>query len=276
MLLVKPDSASHWYLPDRTPFHSVPRADGEGQRSTTLRDARKVGAYPSVTNVLGVLAKPALDAWKQEQAILAALTLPRREGESEDDFAKRVVEDMGAQVNKAADLGSAVHRACEVYAQTHELPEHPGVARLFAPVQEWFDTMVEAVRLVERVVVHHALGFGGTVDLVAKLRLTGTWSVVDFKTQRLKRDTKGQSKPNFYDTWALQLEAYRQGLLAEADGPAPQDIVSVVISSDEPAPVAVKVWPRELLPNCWRAFQCAHHLWTWNKGYQPVTAPYLA
>ena len=64
MILIKRESASHWYLPDRTPFHEVERADGKGLRPVTLRDARKVRAYPSVTNILGVLAKPALDAYR--------------------------------------------------------------------------------------------------------------------------------------------------------------------------------------------------------------------
>jgi len=57
--------------------------------------------------VLGVIAKPALDAWKQEQAILAALTLPRNEGEPLDEFAlvARHEDDFadprGFQVRKA-------------------------------------------------------------------------------------------------------------------------------------------------------------------------------
>ena len=94
MILIHRESPSHWYLPDGTAYHEVPRTDGNGMRSATLRDARKVNAFPSVTNILGVLAKPALDAWKQEQAILAALTLPRRDDEPLDSFAHRVVADM--------------------------------------------------------------------------------------------------------------------------------------------------------------------------------------
>lgn len=65
MLIVPRESASHWYFPDGTPLHEVPRADGKGQRPTSLRDARKLGLFPSVTNVLSILAKPGLDAWKQ-------------------------------------------------------------------------------------------------------------------------------------------------------------------------------------------------------------------
>ena len=82
-----------------------------------------------------MLAKPALDAWKQEQAILAALTLPRRDDEPLDSFAHRVVADMTEQVRDAADLGSAVHAAIEVYLQTGEPPENPDILRLFEPVK---------------------------------------------------------------------------------------------------------------------------------------------
>ena len=102
MTLIQRESPSHWYLPDGTPYHEVVRADGNGTRAVTLRDARKVNALPSVTNILGILAKPALDAWKQEQAILAALTLPKRDDEPLDAFARRVVDDMGEQVRAMA------------------------------------------------------------------------------------------------------------------------------------------------------------------------------
>ena len=272
MILVKRESASHWYLPDRSPFHEVERADGKGLRSVTLRDARKVGAYPSVTNVLAVLAKPALDAWKQEQAILAALTLPRLDGESEDDFARRVVADMSAQVTKAADLGTAIHAACEVYAQSAALPESRDVRALFEPVREWFDMEVERIACVEAIVAHHEFAFAGTVDLVAKLRSTGDWAVIDFKTQRVKADAKGVPKPNFYETWPMQLEAYRQAILHSGVGKQPKDIVSVVINSQSPMPVTPKVWPREEHAGYWNAFINARNLWVWMKGYNPIAS----
>ena len=66
MILVRRESASHWYLRDGTPYHEVERADGKGMRSATLRDARKSLAFPSVTNILSILAKPGLDAWRIE------------------------------------------------------------------------------------------------------------------------------------------------------------------------------------------------------------------
>ena len=91
-------------------MHSVPSAKGE-LRPTTLRDARKLGLLPSVTNVLGVINKPELVEWKMTQAVLAALTLPRKEGEVLDVFAKRVVEELNkARSRERATTASAAER----------------------------------------------------------------------------------------------------------------------------------------------------------------------
>lgn len=277
MILIQRESASHWYLPDGTPYHDVPRADGNGTRSVTLRDARKVNALPSVTNILSVLSKPGLDAWKQEQAIMAALTLPKRDDESLDAFARRVVTDMSEQVRSAADLGSAVHAAIEVYLQTGEPPENPEILRLFEPVKLWIDEHIERIGLVEAVAVHSEFGYAGRIDLVAKLRSTGTWAVIDFKTQKMKPDKKGLFQAAFYETWPLQLMAYFRALNHAGEcSRRLEDIASVVINSVEPTPVQVMIWPREEHEPFWQAFHCARELWCFTKGYRPAPAAALA
>lgn len=270
MILVHRESPSHWYLASGEPYHEVVRADGNGMRPVTLRDARKVNALPSVTNILSVLAKPGLDAWKQEQAILAALTLPKQDEETLDAFARRVVADMSEQVRSAADLGSAVHAAIEVYLQTGEPPENLDIQRLFEPVQLWIDDHIERVALVETVAVHSEFGFAGRIDLVAKLKCSGTWAVIDFKTQKMKPDKKGIYQANYYETWPLQLMAYLQALnhMGECSRKL-EDICSVVINSVEPTPIQVKVWPRADHAAYWQAFQSARELWCFTKGYRP-------
>ena len=277
MILIQRESASHWYLPDGTPYHDVLRADGNGTRSVTLRDARKVNALPSVTNILSVLSKPGLDAWKQEQAIMAALTLPKRDDESLDAFARRVVTDMSEQVRSAADLGSAVHAAIEVYLQTGEPPENPDILRLFEPVKLWIDEHIERIGLVETVAVHSEFGYAGRIDLVAKLKSTGTWAVIDFKTQKMKPDKKGVFKAAFYETWPLQLMAYFRALNHAGEcSRRLEDIASVVINSVEPTPVQVKIWPRDEHEPFWQAFHCARELWCFTKGYRPAPTAALA
>jgi hypothetical protein len=251
-------------LRDGRPFHEIAKKDGSGNRPVTLADARKVMALPSVTNVLGVLAKPGLDAWKIEQGIMAALTLPRRGDEPLDAFAHRVVEDMGEQVEKAADFGSAIHAACEVYALNKQLPQDIRLLGFLESWFHWFDDNVERIAAVEQVFVHHEHGYAGRVDMVALLKGVG-WAVVDFKTQKVKRSAKGEAKPAFYDTWPLQLAAYRQAILASGAKDV-KGLVSVVIDSANPGPVHVKHWTGV---DYFGSFLAALELWKYVKGYDP-------
>ena len=264
MILIQRQPASHWYLRDGRPFHEIAKKDGSGNRPVTLADARKVFALPSVTNVLGVLAKPRLDAWKIEQGIMAALTLPRQAEEPLDAFAHRVVEDMGAQVEKAADFGTAIHNACEVYALNKQLPQDIRLLNFLEDWVRWFDSNVERVASIEQVFVHHEHGYAGRVDMVALLRGIG-WCVVDFKTQKVKRSAKGEAKPAFYETWPLQLGAYRQAILASGAKDV-KGIVSVVVDSAQPGPVHVKQWTGV---DYFGSFLAALELWKYVKNYDP-------
>src|SRR5438132_7932364 len=275
MILIQRQPASHWYLRDGRPFHEIAKKDGSGNRPVTLADARKVLAFPSVTNVLGVLAKPTLEAWKIEQGILSALTLPRQPGEDLGEFAKRVVSDMGEQVEKAADFGSAIHAACEVYALNKQLPDDVRLLAFMHDWVRWFDTNVERVASIEQVFVNHEHGYAGRVDMVALLRNIG-WTVVDFKTQKVKRSAKGEPKPAFYETWPLQLAGYRQAILASGAKNV-TGMVSVVIDSAQPGPVHTRVWNAECRmqneergmekgDGYFESFRAALGLWRYVKG----------
>lgn len=273
MILVERQAPSHWYLRDGTPFHEIARSDGKGNRPVRLSDARKVLALPSVTKVLNILAKPGLDAWKIEQGIMAALTLPRPAEEPLDSFAHRVVEDMTEQVSKAADFGSAIHAACEVYATAKELPTDAGLLPYIEGWREWFDANVERVQGLETVYVNHEHGYARRVDMVALLKDIG-WAVVDFKTQKIKRGAKGDAKPGFYETWPLQLAAYQQAILRSGRKNI-KALVSVVIDSAQPGPVHVNVWANgfeQNTPDYFKAFWAALQLWKYVKSYDPSHA----
>jgi hypothetical protein len=270
MILIERQPASHWYMQDGTPFHVIAKKDGSGNRPVTLADARKVLALPSVTNVLGVLAKPGLDAWKIEQGIMAALTLPRTADEPLDDFARRVVSDMTQQVEKAADFGTAIHNACEVYALSKQLPEDPKLMEHLRSWIEWFDTNVERVASLEQVFVNLEHGYAGRVDMVALLKGIG-WAVVDFKTQKVKRSAKGAARPVFYETWPLQLAAYQEAV-SKSGAKHITGLVSVVIDSVQPGPVHVKHWNtgRDEVQQYFWTFVSALGLWSYVKGYHPL------
>jgi hypothetical protein len=112
---------------------------------------------------------------------------------------------------------------------------------------------------------------------VAKLKSTGTWAVIDFKTQKMKPDKKGVFQAAFYETWPLQLMAYFRALNHAGEcSRRLEDIASVVINSVEPTPVQVKIWPRDEHEPFWQAFHCARELWCFTKGYRPAPTAALA
>src|SRR5690348_1729137 len=60
--------AGHWYMRDGAPFYTI------GDRPVTLRDARKVGAVPSVTTITGIVASPALQKYFERHIFRASMS----------------------------------------------------------------------------------------------------------------------------------------------------------------------------------------------------------
>jgi len=104
------------------------------------------------------------------------------------------------------------------------------------------------------------------VDMIAKIAGVG-WAVVDFKTQKVKRTPKGEPRPMFYESWPMQLAAYRNMAVAKLAKPI-DALVSVVIDSAHPGPVHVKVYDNA--DAHFEMFQAALTLWKYVKCYNPV------
>jgi hypothetical protein len=187
----------HWYTKDGSPAYTTIGKTGE--RPTTLRDARKLGLLPSVTTINGMLSKAGLDTWKQQQVLLAALTLPRQDGEPEQEWLARVMQDSKATGREAAERGTAIHAVIEAYFDQVYMPEKP--AYLDAIDKALRDAFGEQLWLSERS-FGHPLGFGGKCDLMSK-----DGFIVDFKTKETDLD-----KVDVFFEHEMQLAAYREGL----------------------------------------------------------------
>jgi len=193
----------HWYTKDGTPAYTTIGKTGE--RATTLRDARKLGLLPSTTTIIRILSSAGLDTWKQQQVLLAALTLPRLPDEPEADWLKRVMQDSRATGRDAAERGTAIHAIIEGYFEQMYMPEKP--AYLENIDKALADAFGNQPWLSEKS-FGHPLGFGGKVDLMAKpINGQGTGFVVDFKTKETDLD-----KVDVYFEHELQLASYREGL----------------------------------------------------------------
>ncbi|MCP5523713.1 MAG: hypothetical protein H7A46_19425 [Verrucomicrobiales bacterium] len=252
-------AGGHWYRADGTPVHRLPTADGSGDRATTLRDAKKLGLFPSVTGILGVLAKPGLEKWKLDQVALACLRAPKQEQESEDYWCNRVRNAAFEQVEQAADLGTMVHGALEL-AMAGE-PYDPEFKVYVEPVLEWKRKV--GIEIVDREVklVNRAHGFAGTADVLFRYGQSGI-GILDYKT----RKTKPGEKVVAYDNQAMQLAAYGATYWGEENIERVL-AANVFISTTEPG--RMEVVKHETLPRDWQAFKLVAALWRYIKGYDP-------
>lgn len=262
--IVSISQPSHFYWPDGRPCYEVEMATKPGQmRATTLADARKLGLVPSVTTILSLLSKPFLDAWKLEQAIMAALTLPEIPGESIDDRARRIARDAEQQADDARKKGSLMHDAVENYCIRGEIPLDPTIRPLFLPFKEWFAQNCERLHYCEKPVVNKVLGYAGKLDCKAHIKGVGV-AIIDFKTR--KPNSKG--KHSVYDTDVMQLAAYRAADAMQNPIPATA-CLSVIINSQEPG-IHVHQWPEAELEAAWRKFELLVHYWQLDKNYKPI------
>jgi hypothetical protein len=251
-MIVRASESQHWYDRQGNPAYSVTAKNGE-QRPTTLRDARKLGLVPSVTTILSVAAKPALEAWKLNQMMLACLTLPKVDGETEERFIERIVKDSKEQAKQAAERGTTIHGALESFFEGVYLAD-------FMDYQNGVDKAVKAslgepTWATEKSFCHE-LGFGGKVDLHSK---DGDGMVVDFKT----KEFTDPSKVEAYDDQLLQLAAYRVGL-----GIPKARCANVYVSVTEPGLVKVIEWSEEELQRGWAMFQALLTYWQAKTGHR--------
>jgi hypothetical protein len=192
--------ASHWYVRLKgDPFYTIIGANGK-ERPVTVRDAKKLGdIVPSVTSIIPLQSRPGLDIWKQDQTILACLTLTRNEGETEAEYIARLKADSKEQARKAAERGKEIHG----YIQKGFEGKWPGIDGikyyLFARNLVDAECGPNIVWSSEKSFATDY--YGGKVDLHSDDFL------IDFKTTEKELDTI-----RTWDEHAQQLAAYDAGL----------------------------------------------------------------
>lgn len=251
--------AAHWYQRDGSPCHTMPKAKGDGERQTTLRDARKLGLLPSVTNVLGILDKPMLTEWKIKEALYASLSTPKDPQETPEYWAGRVMDTAHEQVEDAADLGSRVHKALEAVFKREDYD--PELEVFVAPVCAWIKEKGLRVVACERRVVNQSEGYAGTVDVEFEYGQKGR-GVLDYKTKR----TKPGQKIDSYPDQKMQTAAYASALFGH-DSLGDVLAANVFISTTEPG--RMEVIKHDGIPAANDAFLAACELWRYLKQYDP-------
>jgi hypothetical protein len=233
--------------------HTVPNKSGGGERNTTLADARKLNLYPSVTTILKILAKPALELWKQEQVALAVLTTPRKEGEADDAFVKRVLheeEQQEQEARAAADLGTQIHDAIEGYFSGMEVPKEMDLY-----IRGVLDRLLEYGEKASPEVILVGDDYAGMTDLVQDCG--EWWRLWDFKSSKnLPDPAKGGAWLEHRLQLAAYAKAFKNRLTKAGQGLKPILVGNIYISTITPGQYVI----------------CEHEDWetAFDEGFAPL------
>jgi len=188
------EASGHWWTKRGELIEQVMKVDGSGYTRCTLAHARKLDLAPGCTTIIGCADKPALTLWKQRQAIMAALTLPRRDSETEKEWMDRVEDDMSETAANAAAVGSAIHAAIQSYVGGHDYdPAYKVHVR--GAIDELSRVLGQQVWHAEQSVVSR-LGVATKVDMVSN-----TW-ILNWKSK--DGDATALADLNVYDDHEMQ------------------------------------------------------------------------
>jgi len=242
--------STHWYSKEGKPAYTVIGKNGK-ERATTLRDAREYGFLPSVTTIMGVAAKPMLEEWKINQALMSALTLPRLPDESLDDFMARAKQDAKDQSIKAAERGTVIHADIE-----RGFSE--GVTSVaYEAVKAVLDGLCPGAKWIAEDSFGSDMGYGGKVDLYSPSGI-----FVDFKSKEFKDGDTGAKL--VYDEHGLQLSAYAEGMGFEN----PRRI-SIFVDRNDPSKVLFYEWDAATHTRHAAMFFALLNYWQMSKNYIP-------
>jgi len=180
---------------------------------------------PSITNVIGILDKPALPRWSAKLVAETAYRMRHSLAEMGEDEAVDLLKSAPwSRANRAADRGTDIHAYLEALINCWEPEPLSGEAvRYKQAADEWLDYYQPELVASELTVFHPK--YAGTGDLWC--RIGGRMTILDFKTSKA-----------VYDEAALQLAAL-WGALSTTDGePVPHaghdtDLLVVRIGMDK-------------------------------------------
>jgi len=172
--------------------------------------------YPSVTQILDILDKPALKQWAVNMACNYI-----KDNVKSGDFDATEIKDLADQAKKewknlsqeAMSIGSEVHSLIEKYIKdgrdaVGEM--RPEVENAFLAFLDWEKENIDKWLASEMTVYDPTIGYAGTLDAIAKMKKNVTFNgliyVLDFKASK-----------GFYDGYGMQLSGYRGAVQRELD-----------------------------------------------------------
>jgi hypothetical protein len=200
----------------------------------TVPEARRRGLLPSVANLLGVIARPAVDQ--------SAEITPR-----------------------TVQLCAEIRRGAERVARGQAAGPDEPAWRWIEFFRRWVVKNCQAIRWVVQPAIHQVLGYGATLWMLVDYRGIGRM-LVDLKIQGLRCGTP----PSTYRVWGYEMAACQMALRSYGVA-LPFRCLTLVMNSQEPHPPVEAVWSEEHLEKCRWGFLAARQLWVIENGYDPIT-----
>ena len=245
---------------------TITRTDSRAGRFYTIDGEH----YPSVTTILGIIAKPALVPWAANQErtlVLEAaadlyLDLAKTPPMSRPVYLATLQNRLGKTrahqraLTMASDIGRQTHALIEWTLRRHlgqAVGPEPKVVDdalwAFMAWEDWARSVKLEPLFIEQVVFSRRHGYAGTMDLLA--RVDNELALIDFKTSKA-----------IYGESFLQNAAYQVALSEMGHAtPTAGYIVRMPKTQTDPAFEAKRIPPSaEIFP----AFQSALALWKWQ------------
>ena len=225
--------SGHWYTQEGDPMYTIVGANGV-ERNTTLRDAKALGLVPSVTTIIGMIAKPFLENWKIDQALKSAIALEKDEDESDEEFFYRCKQDSKKIGLEAAKSGTKIH------AQIEKGFLGKSKNKTYKVIQDFLDETFPKEEWIAEDSFCAPQGYGGKIDLYSKSGI-------------------------FIDFNAMQLSAYAQG--CKYDEP---ERVSIFVDREDPKFISCHVWDKDTHLKHLSMFNSILTYWKLVKNYDPT------
>jgi len=214
---------------------------------------------PSVTNVIGILDKPALSRWAASEVAKRAAALKHSLGNMTDnDVVDTLKGAPWSRSKRASDRGTDIHAYLEARLNGLEPEALSDDAEPFrAAADDWFEQVGASLEDVQTEVTLFNPWYAGTTDLIATL--DGKRIIADFKTSKA-----------IYDEAALQLAALFGCVMDAEGGPVPwRDEQGDPI--ERPTLIVIRIgqdgWEEKTVANVGQSLEAFHGLlraWHWK------------
>jgi hypothetical protein len=248
--------AGHWYTRLGVPCYEVPKKDG-GKRPTTISDARKLQLVPSVTTVIGCIAKPGLERWKQLQILdIAAEHMHLKSKDNWKDMILGISREKG---EKIMGRGTEIHNKLEQVFTTGIVDESDPDFKILDPVVRDIERRFQVANWKPEESFAAKEGYGGKLDLSSEN------VIIDFKTK--ESDKLDASIVN--DDYLMQLAAYSNGLKRDVPWNNHYRCFNLFISTKTPGLFYWHEWKSEELERGWNMFKYILEYWKIKNFYDP-------